>query len=115
MRLRVMDKLKSFPGPRYKNQGRGSGEEFRENHLIPAFNSASSRGEKLYVDMDGAKYGYPTSFLEEAFGGLVRSKGGAHIVRETIVIVCKDEPLLEKEVLHYIDRANQKSTPPFEG
>ena len=28
------------PGPRYKDQGHGSGEEFREKYLLPAFREA---------------------------------------------------------------------------
>ena len=59
------------PGPRYRKQGKFSGEEFRELFLEPLFKQYMLSGTKIEIDLDGV-YGYPTSFLEEAFGGLVR-------------------------------------------
>lgn len=112
MELRVMDKLTSLPGPRYISQGEGSGEEFRDTHLIPAFEQAVALGEVLVVNMDGAQYGYPTSFLEETFGGLARERGTA-LVEKTIRIKCTSEPMLIDEVMHYIRYGEQNKTPPF--
>ena len=40
-----MAKMTSLPGPRYEWQGEGSGEEFRDGHLLPAFNQALERGK----------------------------------------------------------------------
>ena len=113
MKLKVMDKLKSLPGPRYKNQGPGSGEEFREKALLPALNYAVENSEKLIIDMDSAPYGYPTSFLEEAFGGLARLRGSKQ-VKEHIDIRCTDEPLLVEEIAHYIEFGEREETPPCE-
>ena len=113
MKLKVMDKLINFPGPRYRGQGEGSGEAFREDYLIPMFNQASKNGEKLVVDLDGAQYGYPTSFLEEAFGGIAR-KFGVDKVTEVLTFECNDEPLLVKEIKHYIKHSQESRTPPFE-
>lgn len=56
-----------FPGGRSTTGGPFSGEEFREQHLIPALEA----GEETLICFDGVR-GYGTSFLEEAFGGLVR-------------------------------------------
>ena len=56
-----------FPGGRYRRNGKGSGQEFREKFLVPPL----KMNEHLVVELDGAS-GYPSSFLEEAFGGLVR-------------------------------------------
>ncbi|WP_425310561.1 STAS-like domain-containing protein [Falsirhodobacter halotolerans] len=61
-----------FPGGRYRKHGPGSGEEFREVFLLPALRA----GEDIVVTFDGVA-GYPSSFVEEAFGGLVR--GGLSI------------------------------------
>ena len=113
MNLRVMVKLKSLPGPRYRSQGEGSGEAFREDHLIPAFEKAVAKGERLTVDMGGAKYGYPTSFLEETFGGLARSRGTER-VKATLEIRSVSEPLLKDEIMHYVAFAERDRTPPFE-
>lgn len=60
------------PGGRYRRHGEYSGEEYRESILIPAYIKAKTNNECLYVDLDGT-YGYPSSFLEEAFGGLARA------------------------------------------
>lgn len=54
------------PGPRFKRQGKDSGEAFRE-FLIRAF----SKSQKLIVHLDGTT-GMGSSFIGEAFGGLVR-------------------------------------------
>jgi len=56
-----------YPGGRYRRHGKGSGQEFREEILIPLMKSQ----ENAEIDLDGAS-GYPPSFLDEAFGGLVR-------------------------------------------
>ncbi len=107
-KLRVMDKLKQVnPGPRFASQGPGSGEEFRDSHLIQAFDSAVKAGDTLIVDMDGAPFGFPTSFLEESFGGLTRCRG-AELVQKHIEIQCADEPLLIREIAHYIEHAEEE-------
>ena len=112
-KIRVMDKLKTPPGPRYKSQGPGSGEEFRDKHLIAAFDCAVKAGGTLVVDMDGAPFGYPTSFLEETFGGLVRLRG-TQTVEKHIKIMCTSEPMLVDEITHYIKHGQLERTPPFE-
>lgn len=60
-----------YPGGRYKADGEFSGEAFREEKLLPALREAEAVDARVVVDIDGAA-GYPSSFLEEAFGGLVR-------------------------------------------
>ena len=94
-----------LPGPRYREQGPGSGQQFLEEHLRPAFEKARKTGEHVTVQLDGVKYGYPTSFLEEAFGGLAR-EFGIEPVRETLSFESHVEPLLNQEIRHYIDHAN---------
>ena len=94
-----------FPGPRYRRQGHGSGEEFRETYLVPAFRSAVAN-QRVVVDLDGVKYGYPTSFLEEAFGGLAR-KLGVDVVKETLDLRSSEPPLVD-EIWHYIEHADDE-------
>ena len=93
-----------LPGPRYRNKGPGSGEEFREEHLRPVFERARTTGDRIVVQLDGVKYGYPTSFLEEAFGGLAR-ECGIDEVQEVLVFESAVEPLLDYEIREYIKHA----------
>jgi hypothetical protein len=63
------------PGGRYAKLGPNSGEAFRRV-LAPAVRDAIENAGRLVILLDGAA-GYPVSFLEEAFGGLVRVEGFA--------------------------------------
>lgn len=65
--INVAKDFSRTPGGRYIAHGPASGEEFRQKLLIP--NLQAER--YLVVELDGA-WGYPASFLEEAFGGVVR-------------------------------------------
>ena len=69
--LHVADEFSRYLGGRYEEDGEYSGEEFRQRLLLPAVRRALEGQERLVVDFDGVA-GIPTSFLEEAFGGLVR-------------------------------------------
>ena len=66
-----------YQGPRFARLGLNSGEEFRENHLIPWLDQLSSNDEGI-VDFEDTKTFSP-SFLEEAFGGAVRKGYGAKV------------------------------------
>ncbi|WP_223630184.1 STAS-like domain-containing protein [Pseudomonas atacamensis] len=85
-----------FPAGRYKDDGPYSGELFREKYLAPALES----GEEIAIDLDGAR-GYGSSFLEEAFGGLVRLGFPADRVLARISLVSKDTSLIT-EIQSYI-------------
>lgn len=106
MVLRVLE-FTETPGARYYEDGQFSGQEFRERFLEPRFLEARRVGTALEVDLDGA-YGYATSFLEEAFGGLAE-KYTADVVRAHIVVKCDDEPPLMAEIAGYIDRGKARS------
>lgn len=56
------------PAARYKREGPYSGERFREELLMPALKT----GNIVRVDLNGV-VGLGSSFLEEAFGGLIRA------------------------------------------
>jgi hypothetical protein len=99
----------TLPGPRHTDEGPNSGEEFREKHLLPAFREADKAGEKLLVYLDGVRFGYPTSFLEEAFGGLARIVGIEQAL-QGLEFHSTDEPLLIDEIKRYILNANKTSS-----
>lgn len=100
MIIRIATDFTETPGARYRSEGDFSGEEFRDSILEPKFLEAKNKGEQLTIDLDGG-YGYPTSFLEEAFGGLARKYGAASVL-DTLVFVSRDEPSLIDEIHEYI-------------
>lgn len=69
--IEVAEKFSRTPGPRYKIHGDFSGEEFRDRFLVDALKSAIDQNTVLTVVLDDVA-GYGSSFLEEAFGGLLR-------------------------------------------
>jgi hypothetical protein len=69
--LRIAD-FTEFPGGRFAADGPFSGEQYRKEILGPALLAAIRSNEILTVEIDGTK-GYGSSFLEEAFGGLIRT------------------------------------------
>jgi len=104
--IKVSEEFTKTPGTRYKTDGEYSGEQFFEELLKPRFEVAVESKVNLIVDLDGG-YGYATSFLEQAFGGLARVFGVA-IVESIIMIKSDDEPSLISEIAKYISNATNK-------
>ena len=69
--IQIATEFTKFPGPRYKINGDFSGEVFREEVLRIALSDAIKNNVTLTVVLDDVA-GYGSSFLEEAFGGLLR-------------------------------------------
>lgn len=69
--FKVADEFSPDLGGRFIDDGDWSGEFFRENYLVGRVRDAIAASTVLVVDFDGVA-GLPTSFAEEAFGGLVR-------------------------------------------
>lgn len=88
------------PGPRYIKLGPASGEEFRKNWLSKEL----KRDSDLTVDLDGT-VGYGSSFLEEAFGGLIREDGFDNEIVLGIKLISNEEPELIDEIKGYITDA----------
>ncbi|MCA2969005.1 MAG: STAS-like domain-containing protein [Acidobacteriaceae bacterium] len=103
--LKIASDFGALPGPRKISEGAYSGEAFLNDLLRPRYLEASRLGSRLRIDFDGAA-GYPTSFLEEAFGGLSREFGGDAIL-QVLEFKCLDEPYLEKEIVSYIQKAKK--------
>lgn len=107
MRIKICDDFTDAPGPRFKSQGDFSGEMFRDDYLIPKFEEALKKNEKLLIDFDGT-FGYPTSFLEEAFGGL-KEKYEKNLIFDTLEFISNDEIGLIDEVKGYISSDERKT------
>lgn len=101
--IAVAREFSETPGPRFRVQGKFSGEEFLETLLRPRFEQVlqdSNPEAKLTIDLDGAA-GYPTSFLEQAFGSLA-SIYSAELVLARLVLVSQSDPYLKDEIEGYI-------------
>lgn len=91
-----------YPAGRYLEDGPYSGQRFREEFLVPALETGA---DKVIIELDGAR-GYGSSFLEEAFGGLVRAGYSANDLLSRLELKGQDSSLLE-EIKGYInDQAN---------
>lgn len=67
VRVNVAKQFTKLPGARYIKLGPFSGEEFRQKFLVEPLR----QGKTVIVELDGVR-GYGSSFLDEAFGGVVR-------------------------------------------
>jgi len=109
LHLSVARDYTDTPGPRYRAQGRYSGEELRDTLLELRFLEAVKCGVHLVVDLDGTA-SYATSFLEEAFAGLAR-KHGKGLVLQTLVFKSDEEPELIPEVRRYVEECDLEVRP----
>jgi len=105
LHLKIAKDFTETPGPRFRIQGPYSGEAFREEVLNPRFKEAIEQQAKLLIDLDGG-YGYGTSFLEEAFGGLARIHKDSGLVLSTLEFKSDEEPALLEKIPRYIREAN---------
>ncbi|TSD71172.1 DUF4325 domain-containing protein [Janthinobacterium sp. KBS0711] len=70
-KLSVATEFSEFPAGRVPDDGPNSGERFREEKLLPLLNGS---GDRIEINLDETM-GYGSSFLEEAFAGLLRNNG----------------------------------------
>jgi hypothetical protein len=88
-----------FPAGRFEDDGPHSGERFRAK-LVPLL----KEGQQIKIDLDGT-LGYGSSFLEEAFGGLVRVHNfTAETLRKQLSFKSSDSTV-PAEIWSYIDDA----------
>lgn len=94
--IKISEVFSDSPGGRLIIDGKYSGEEFRQKHLEPCVLA----GVPFLVDLDGT-FGYATSFLDEAFGGLARKYTKA-IVLGLINFKSDEDPELIDRITGYI-------------
>lgn len=105
MTFSIAKQYTDTPGPRYRRQGEFSGEQFREEHLENLFNSYKMNREPIEIDLDGT-FGYPTSFLEEAFGGLARIHPESEVLN-AFIFTAREQPSLVEEIKNDILNARK--------
>ncbi|MCA3132921.1 MAG: STAS-like domain-containing protein [Rhodocyclaceae bacterium] len=93
------------PAGRFLTDGPFSGQRFREEFLVPALKKART----VVIRLDGAR-GYGSSFLEEAFGGLVREE--QMTVEDVLARVRfeSSDPSVLLEITEYIKDASPKKS-----
>lgn len=94
-------------GFRYKEQTPGtSGEEFRDNILIPALREH----DKIVIDMDTGiqnQSGIFPSFLEETFGGLARIKEWTLSDFKKHIKIQTSDQEYSSDIEHYVNICNR--------
>jgi STAS-like domain of unknown function (DUF4325) len=95
--INIAKEFTRYPAGRFRSDGPYSGERFREDLLVPALKET----DVVEVELDGVA-GYGSSFLDEAFGGLIR----AHVLSSVdapkrIRLHASDESLVN-EILSYM-------------
>lgn len=94
--INVADEFSRYPAGRYNDDGPHSGQRFRDDFLKPILINK----EEAAINLDGVR-GYGSSFLEEAFGGLVRDGFDAQLILGTFTLKSEDESLID-EIKEYI-------------
>ena len=103
---KVIDIAKDFspyPAGRDRTDGPFSGELFRQEHLVPALTSS----KQILILLDGTE-GYGSSFLEEAFGGLIREEGFSLQEIEGRINLETEDKFLKLEIETYLKDANDQ-------
>lgn len=96
----IAKEFSKYPAGRNPSNGNFSGERFRKEFLAPPLKT----GEKVTVVLDGT-LGYNSSFLEEAFGGLVRNDGfTAKQLVQLLELTARDRSLIS-EIWSYVNSA----------
>lgn len=106
--LYIGNQFSDDPAGRYYTDGDGNGEEFREEVLKPIFSS----GNNITINIDKNVEGYGSSFLVEAFGGLIKHgyfEKDYITERLTITFDDSDFEFYAKKIKQYINEAKFNS------
>ncbi len=89
-RISIPHDYSPSPAGRTKGDGPFNGARFRDDFLAPRLRNAIAHGRTLVVNFDDAD-SYSSSFLEEAFGGLIRiSKFSRSDVAKSLQLMAND-------------------------
>ena len=102
VKISIAKDFSVFPGGRTPDDGPYSGQQFRDDFLVPAM--SGSEPDKIEIYFDGVR-GYGSSFLEEAFGGLIRKGYSKHDILSKFTFVSSKSSVIT-EVMRYIDDAS---------
>lgn len=102
----IGSKFSRYPAGRFPADGKFNGETFREKFLkLPLLDN-----KVVEITLDSA-LSYGSSFLEEAFGGLVRSYDLTLEFLHKHIILVSSDPFLKDEIWSYVDDAFATKNP----
>lgn len=105
--IHVAEDFYPRPSGRYLKDGQYTGEAFRDRVLIPKLQKIKESGheEPLVVDFSDVTMA-GSSFLEEAFGGLVRTNlFSKEFLNRVLVIKSPRRPVINDRIELYIKEA----------
>lgn len=86
------------PTGRYPSDGKSNGTDFKKRMIIPFLKDF----DEFFVDLDGT-YGYGSSFLDEAFAGLVRDGlMTKEEFRRKFIFKSEEDPSFIDEIFSYV-------------
>jgi hypothetical protein len=102
----IANDFSRYPAGRARSHGPNSGERFREDILWPKLSNPIN---SVLIQLDGTR-GYNSSFLEEAFAGLLRAHPSASEgLEQRLTIEGKDSSVVE-EIWGYIREQKARGT-----
>lgn len=104
VKINIASDFSDKPYGRYEVDGKWSGERFREQVLLPAF---QRNKESVEVYLDDVSRGFGSSFLEESFGGLIRAEVNYEEIKRRLIIKTQDADY-EEEIWEYIEEAHNE-------
>jgi hypothetical protein len=108
LKLNIAKDFSTTPGSRRKTESVFSGEKLRVEVLVPLVTKAKSEDSQIEINLDGTA-GYGTSFLEEAFGGLIReNRFDYNDLSKRIHFISTEEEYLITDILQYMKDASDE-------
>ena len=108
-RISIAEDFSRYPAGRFPSDGKNNGTRFRRHYLVPRLKGVKgSASDMVEVNFDGVA-GLGSSFLEEAFGGLVREEGmSKEFLDQHLKIVTSENDLKDFVLLaqEYIQKAH---------
>lgn len=105
IKILISKEFSKTPFGRYYTDGPNSAERFRKEFLVPAFKKDSI----VEVDFSGIALGIGSSFLEEAFGGLVRKEGIEKSFIKKNLTIKSEMPFYKEQIARFIDKAEPEA------
>lgn len=93
-----------YPAGRFPSDGPFNGTLFRKKFLIPSL----SQQDRVIVELDGVR-GLGSSFLEEAFGGLLRAGVTIDTINTKLKFVASDQSLIDEIQGYMREQAETRS------